>query len=175
MKKNLKKIINYKYFNVCLILFSILVSLFWVTIIDNIHYFKNDFKENEEISNITYSLEDNNLIVDIKTDKKYIYELEFNGENKTSDYIYYNSYAVIDGKDVLLQQEKLSNIYDDKNIIHIGKNISEIKLIFTEVNSGDVNLYNLIVSNTYQINILKMLVIGVSLYLLLAIISEYLS
>ncbi len=171
MKKNLKKIINYKYFNVCLILFSILVSLFWVTIIDNIHYFKNDFKGNEEISNITYSLEDNNLIVDIKTDKKYIYELEFNGENKTSDYIYYNSYAVIDGKDVLLQQEKLSNIYDDKNIIHIGKNTSEIKLIFTKVNSGDVNLSNLIVSNTYQINILKMLVIGVSLYLLLDLLS----
>ena len=171
MKKNLKKIINYKYFNVCLILFSILVSLFWVTIIDNIHYFKNDFKGNEEVSDVTYSLEDNNLIVDIKTDKKYIYELEFDGENKTKDYVYYNSYAVIDGKDVLLQQEKLSNIYDDKDIIHIGKNTSEIKLIFTEVNSDDVNLSNLIVSNTYQINILKMLVIGVSLYLLLDLLS----
>lgn len=170
MKNKVKKIADFKYLNFVLILVSILISLGWVCIFDNLHYFNNDFKGSEDINNIVYSKEENNTVVNIKTNKNYFYELEFKGENTTKNTIYYNVYAYENGSEIFLNQERLSNVYDGVNVIRIGKETEEIKLLFVDASSSDFKLTDLKVSNTYQVNILKMFGIIVSVYLILDLI-----
>ncbi len=170
MMNKLKKIADYKYLNCCLIILASIISIFWVCVIDNIHYFNNSFKGTETINNITYQKEENNMVVNLKTSNKYLYELEFLGKNTTKNTIYYNVYAYDNKKEIFLNQERLSNVYDGINVIRIGKETDEIKLLFVDANAEDFELTDLKVSNTYQVNLLKLFGLIVSIYLIFDLI-----
>ena len=73
----MKKILNYKYITIILILVSLLGSFIWEVTFGNYHYYHNNFKGEEKINNIDYQLLDNNLVAFIKLDKKYFHELNF--------------------------------------------------------------------------------------------------
>lgn len=163
MKSNVKN-------NLILIFIALVCSLIWVLVIDNIHYFKNSFKGDMVINDVSYSKEENNTVLTFKTDFKYIDELEFKGQNYTKESIYYNVYAKSNNEEVYINQEKLSNAYDGNTVIRIGKETDEIKLIFVDVSDELFDISNLKVSNLYQVNLLKLFGMIVGIYLVLDLI-----
>ena len=132
-----------KYLNCCLIILASIISIFWVCVIDNLHYFNNSFKGTETINNITYQKEENNMVVNLKTSNKYLYELEFRGKNTTKNTIYYNVYAYDNKKEIFLNIDELeTEVYgflsDVKNDLYCLPN----KIIKNEYFLTKINLYD---------------------------------
>ena len=168
----MKKIINYKYITIVLIILSLFVSFIWELTFSNYHYYRYDFKGEEQINNLNYQNEDNNLIVFIKTDKKYIHELNFkvnepNLENKNYEIYYQDD----NNNFIKLSDNVLYSKYDGIVAMPIHKETREIKLVFSECNN--LKLENISVTNNFQINYLRVFINFVIIYLVLDLIKIF--
>ena len=170
----MKKILNYKYITIILILVSLLGSFIWEVTFGNYHYYHNNFKGEEKINNIDYQLLDNNLVAFIKLDKKYFHELNFKVNDPTLNNINYEIYYKDDNNNFIkLSDNILYTKYDGIVGMPIHKETNEIKLVFKECNN--LKLDNVLITNNFEINYLKVLIVFVSIYLVLDLIKIILS
>ena len=170
----MKKIVNYKYITIILILVACLFSFVFEVTFGNYHYYHNEFKGEKKISNIDNQVIDDNLIMLIKTDKKYVYELSFKVNIANLNNIDYELYYKDENDNFIkLSDNTLYTKYDGIVAMPIHKETNEIKLLFKDCNS--LKLDNVLVTNNFQINYLRIFIVSVIIYLILDLIKIILS
>lgn len=174
MKKNIKKICNYKYTHLIIILIALLSSVLLELTIGNKEYYFHDFKGTQIEENIIYEKEKDQYIVRILNVNKFVNELKLDVKVNLENNIDYISYYSKDAlKDIPIYQETLYSKQDTSSIIRIKKEVEELKLVFNNCDEKNIQIKSVTSMNQFEINFAWILVLFAIIYFLLDIPRIY--
>lgn len=170
--KAIKKVCNYKYISIILVVISVIASIIYEVSIGNINYYRNDFKGIKEIDNYYGYQENDNYVVIIDDEEKYINELELNVNVLNPLNIDFKIYYLDNSNELKeIGKETLYVAYQGNVAYKINQKTNKLKLIFNDCNKDTLNIKNVTLTNKWQLNYLRMFLVFTIIYLILNFIK----
>ena len=152
--KSLKPLLEKKYSWFYLLLFALFLAFVFTFFIHNIAYFSKDFKGDYLVSNTSKISEEDGVTFLYKDLNRYVREISFKSNLKTNEKKAFSIWTTNDkGEETLLKTESLYLYYDGKVYLNINKDVKDIKFVFEDLKSEDIDIKEVAVHNNFTFNI----------------------